>query len=144
MPEFHVKIGERFTFAKTVSESDVYQFAGITGDLAPNHVNQAYMETTAYGERMAHGALMIGYMSTASTMATEASRQSSNTAVSLGYARIRFLKPVFFGDTITVRYVIAEIDAERSRSRANIEIHNQHGDLVTVAQHLLKWVANPR
>lgn len=142
MSEFHVDIGHTVTFSKTVSESDVYLFAGITGDLSPNHVNKAYMEKSSYGRLMAHGALMVGYMSTASTMAIAHSRDADETPVSLGYDRVRFLKPVFLGDTITVRYEIVEIDVERRRSVADIKLSNQHGELTTVAQHILKWVSN--
>ena len=66
---FPVEIGHEVSFSKTVGETDVYMFAGITGDLAPNHVDEVYMQKSAYGGRIAHGALLIGYMSTASTMA---------------------------------------------------------------------------
>ena len=142
MPEFHVEIGKKVTFSKTVSESDVYLFAGITGDLSPNHVNKAYMEKSSYGKLMAHGALMVGYMSTASTMAIAHTRDSDETAVSLGYDRIRFLKPVLLGDTITVHYEFTEVNPETKRSVAKIEITNQDGELTTVAQHILKWVPN--
>jgi acyl dehydratase len=142
MSAFHVEVGQRATFSKTVSESDVYLFAGITGDFAPNHVNRAHMEKTGYGRLMAHGALMVGYISTASTMVIAGSLDSGETAVSLGYDRIRFVKPVFFGDTITVAYEIEEIDPPRRRSTSRIEITNQDGELVTVARHILKWVPN--
>jgi 3-hydroxybutyryl-CoA dehydratase len=143
MSEFHVAVGDRWSFAKTVSESDVYLFAGITGDLAPNHVDAAYMAHSGYGRRIAHGALIIGFMSTTSTLATAASRaDGSETAVSLGYDRIRFLAPVFFGDTLTVDYRIASIDRERRRATAGIEVRNQDGVLVAVATHVLKWVRN--
>ncbi|HMB46975.1 MAG TPA: MaoC family dehydratase [Afifellaceae bacterium] len=142
MPDFHVQVGEKFTFSKTVSESDVYMFAGITGDFSPNHVNKAYMEKSRYGKLMAHGALMVGYMSTASTMAVVGSRESDETAVSLGYDRLRFIKPVFLGDTITVHYEIATIDIEAKRATADIRITNQDDELTTVGQHILKWVPN--
>lgn len=142
MSEFHVEIGAKVSFSKTVSESDVYLFAGITGDLSPNHVNKAYMEKSSYGRLMAHGALMIGFMSTASTMAVAHTRKAEETAVSLGYDHIRFLAPVFLGDTITVDYEITEIDIERKRSTADIRITNQDGELTTVGQHILKWVPN--
>ena len=141
MSSFYLDVGHTVTFSKTVSESDVYLFSGITGDLAPNHVNKAYMEKTSYGKLMAHGALLIGYMSTASTMAVAHTRDAAETAVSLGYNRVRFLKAVFFGDTITVKYEVTAIDPERSRSTAQINVTNQHGELVAVAQHILKWVA---
>jgi 3-hydroxybutyryl-CoA dehydratase len=84
-------------------------------------------------------------MSTTSTMMIEQSGGvgAEETPVSLGYDRIRFLAPVFIGDTITVTYKIAEIDPARRRSRSEIEITNQDGTLVAVGQHLMKWVANP-
>jgi acyl dehydratase len=144
MSHFHVAIGDEVTFSKTVGESDVYLFAGITGDLSSNHVNEQVMERTAYGRRIAHGALMVGFMSTASTMMIEKAGgvPADETPVSLGYDRVRFLGPVFLGDTITVRYRIAAIDPERRRSTSQIEIVNQRGETVTVAQHILKWVPN--
>jgi acyl dehydratase len=143
MTAFHVKIGDRATFTKTVGESDVYLFAGITGDLAPNHVDKTYMERSSYGRLMAHGALVIGFMSTASTRAIEHCRDDENeTPVSVGYDRVRFIKPVFIGDTLTVTYTIAEIDLERRRSTSKIEVTNQDGDVVAVAAHILQWVKN--
>ena len=75
MSSFYVAVGDKVSFSKTVSESDVYLFAGITGDLAPNHVNEEYMKRSGYGRRMAHGALVVGFMSTASTLAIAGSRQ---------------------------------------------------------------------
>ena len=64
------------------------------------------------------------------------------TPVSLGYDRIRFLAPVFLGDTVTINYEIVGIDEQRRRSVADIRVVNQSGELVAVAQHILKWVAN--
>jgi acyl dehydratase len=126
MAEFYVNIGDGARFSKTVGEYDVYGFAGITGDLAPNHVDKAYMEKSSYGRLQAHGALMVGYMSTASSLAIANTRAGADeTPVSLGYDRIRFLGPVYFGDTITVEYRItpstpsaaAPRPASRSRTR---------------------------
>ena len=141
--EFHVAVGDKATFSKTVAECDVYNFAGLTGDFSPNHVNEEYMARSSYGRRMAHGALMVGFMSTASTLAIEKCRSDAHeTPVSLGYDRIRFLAPVFLGDTITVVYEVSEIDVERRRSTAKIEVTNQGRELVAVGAHILKWVAN--
>ena len=142
MGSFYIDIGHSVCFTKTVSESDVYLFAGITGDLSPNHVNKAYMEKSSYGKLMAHGALMIGFMSTASTMAIAETRDANETPVSLGYDRIRFLKPVFLGDTISTTYEVVSIDEDARRSVADIKQHNQDGELTTVGQHILKWVPN--
>jgi acyl dehydratase len=142
MAEFYVAVGDQVRFSKTVSESDVYLFAGITGDLAPNHVDETYMQGTPYGRRIAHGALLIGFMSTASTMIIErhGGLEGDETPVSLGYDRIRFTAPVFFGDTVTVTYTIAEVDPVRRRSSSRVEVTNQNGETVAVAAHILKWV----
>ncbi|TWG94805.1 acyl dehydratase [Mesorhizobium sp. J18] len=142
MTYMNVELSEQVRFSKTVSETDVYLFAGITGDFSGNHVDEEFMRTSRYGRRIAHGALIIGFMSTTSTMLIERAlaRGIDSTPVSLGYDRIRILAPVFLGDTVTVTYTIAEIDEERLRTRAKIEVTNQHGELVTVGEHILKWV----
>ena len=135
-------VGQRVSFSKTVSEDDVYLFAGITGDFAPNHVDEKFMRQTQYGRRIAHGALLVGYMSRASTMIVEkiAGEGDGLYPVSLGYDRIRFLKPVFIGDTITVSYVIVSCVAEKSRTTATVEVLNETGEVVAVATHVMKWL----
>ena len=60
-------LGKKATMRKTVGESDVYLFAGITGDLGPNHCDEEFMRKTPYGHRIAHGVLAVGFMSTCST-----------------------------------------------------------------------------
>ena len=142
MTDFYVKIGDSTSFTKTVSESDVYQFAGLTGDFSPNHINKVYMEKSSYGRLMAHGALLVGFMSTVSTMAIAHCRDAEETPVAVGYDKIRFLKPVFLGDTVSTVYKISEIDVERRRSTALIEVTNQDNDLVAVGSHILQWVPN--
>ena len=142
MSEFYVEKGQKASFTKTVSESDVYLFAGITGDFSPNHVNKAYMEKSSYGQLMAHGALLVGFMSTVSTMAIAHTRDVEETPVAVGYDKVRFLEPVFLGDTVTVQYTISEIELERKRSYADIEVTNQDGTLVAVGRHILQWVPN--
>jgi len=145
MSDFHVQIGDRAVFSKTVGESDVYLFAGITGDLSGNHVNEQYMQRSKYGRRIAHGALMIGFMSTTSTLIIEKGVRAGidETPVSLGYDRIRFLGPVFIGDTVTVTYTVAEIDTVKRQSKSQIEVRNQDDELVAVGTHILRWVKNP-
>ena len=63
-----LSVGDKQTFTKTIAESDVYQFAGITGDFSPFHVNEEYMKGTQYGTRIAHGVLTFALSSTASTL----------------------------------------------------------------------------
>ena len=138
--DFYVSVGQRTRFTKTVGESDVYLFAGITGDLSPNHVDQVYMERSRFGTRMVHGALLVGFMSAASTMAIAHTRDAPETPVSAGYDRIRFIEPVLLGDTVTVTYTIAAVDLERRRSTAEIAVANQRAELVAVGRHILQWV----
>jgi 3-hydroxybutyryl-CoA dehydratase len=141
--DFHVSIGETVKFSKTVSESDIYLFAGITGDFAPHHVNEEYMRASAFGQRIVHGALLVGFMATPSTMiiARCVEKGIDETPVSLGFDRIRFVKPVFIGDTVTVVYSIATIDHEKRRTTAKIEVSNQRGEVVAVGDHILRWVS---
>jgi 3-hydroxybutyryl-CoA dehydratase len=144
MKDFYVKPGQEVSFSKTVGEADVCMFAGITGDLSSNHVNEQVMSRSKYKRRIAHGALMIGFMSTASTKMIDvhAGPSQDETPVSLGYDKIRFLGPVFFGDTVTINYKIKQIDIERRRSHSEITVINQDGTLVAVGEHILKWVQN--
>src|ERR671912_2100342 len=110
-----IPIGTRVEFAKTIGESDIYLFAGITGDFSPNHVNAEYMKTTPYGGIIAHGVLVVGLMSTCSTKVLDYAR-SPRPAVSYGYDRIRFIKPVRVGDTVTVTYEIISVDPHEAKT----------------------------
>lgn len=132
-----VQIGRVVRFSKTVSESDVYLFAGITGDLSPNHVNDEYMKGTPYGRRIAHGALMIGYMSAASTKLVE---EIPYPIVSYGYDRVRFVRPCFLGDTIGIAYKVVEKVPEKAQIISEVTVTNQNGEVVTVANHIMKFV----
>jgi len=142
MSEFYVTVGDSVAFAKTVGETDIYLFAGITGDLAVNHVNEQYMARSKYGRRIAHGALLIGFASTCSTLMIEKCQGTAGdeTPVSLGYDKVRFLGPVYIGDTLNLTYTIVEVDIARRRSYGDIKIVNQNGELVGVARHILVWV----
>jgi len=140
---FFVRVGDEVEFSKTVGEADVYLFAGITGDFSPNHVNEHLMSRSKYKRRVAHGALIVGFMSAGSTRLIETyggSAHGKATAVSLGYDRVRFIAPVFIGDTITVRYQITRVEPERDRSYGAVVVTNQLGNQVAVADNILKWV----
>ena len=130
-------VGKKVTVRKTVSESDVYLFAGLTGDLSPNHVDEEYMRKTKYGRRIAHGALIVGLMSHASTKIIT---DLPGTIVSYGYDRIRFPAPCFLGDTVTVTYEIVERDEAAMKTFARVTCTSQRGDVVAAATHILKVV----
>lgn len=134
--------GEAATFTKAVTERDLLLTAEITGDHDKLHVDAAYAARTPYGRRIAHGALVLGLLSaTASAIAQRAiANGAEGLPVSLGYDRVRFLRPVFEGDTLTARYVVARIDEAAGRSESACEVANQAGELCLVAVHILKWM----
>lgn len=136
-------VGAKVSCSKTVAESDVLLFAGITGDFSPNHIDEEAMAKTVYGGRIAHGALLVGYMSRASTLIGDKCPELMTThyPVSLGYDRVRFLKGVRIGDTVTINYVVASTDSAKSRTIANVEMKNQRGELVAAATHIMTWIS---
>jgi 3-hydroxybutyryl-CoA dehydratase len=138
-----VKVGDTYRFAKTVGETDIVLFAGITGDFSDTHINDQYMkERSNLGGRIAHGALLVGYMSTASTLSiAHIIHQEGLTdfPVSAGYDKVRFLNPVLLGDTVTVTYTVTGVDKARGRSVASVEVVNQTGEIKAVAEHIMRW-----
>jgi 3-hydroxybutyryl-CoA dehydratase len=132
-----IKIGDSVVLEKTISESDVYLFAGITGDFSPNHVNERYMKGSVFGTRIAQGALVVGFTSAAAAMF---GIKYGVDGVAAGYDKIRFLGPVFFGDTIRIEYRISRIDRERQRTHAELKVTNQDGKLVLAGDHLIKFL----
>jgi len=132
-----LSVGKVVTVRKTVSETDIYLFAGISGDFHPNHVDEEYMRGTTYGRRVAHGALLVAFMSAAST---KMALGLPGTIVSYGYDRVRFPRPAFIGDTVTVTYEIIEQDVAARKAFARVTCTNQHGEVVAAATHILKVV----
>lgn len=119
-----IKVGDTAYFSKTVSESDVYLYAGITGDLNPAHINEAHAKNTFFKTRIAHGMLTAGFISNILGMqlpgpGTIYMRQSLN-----------FLAPVRFGDTITAKVEVVEVIAEKNRVRLKTTCTNQEGTVV--------------
>ncbi len=139
-----IKPGSTVSFSKIITVHDINTFAELTGDFSPNHMDEVFMKNSAFGQRIAHGALLVGYMSTASSMIVEKFVPDipNYTPVSLGYDRIRFIKPVYLNDTIRISYTVIESDVEAMRSLSQIEIKNQKNELVVIGTHILKWVPN--
>lgn len=131
-------VGMEVSFSKTIGEYDVYGFSGISGDFSPNHIDHEYMSKTRYGQRIAHGVLSLALMSTCSSKLIES--LGNPPTVSYGYDRVRFIKPVFINDTLTVTYRVATVEDDGNKSSADITVTNQRGETVTVATHILKRV----
>ncbi|RUV76425.1 MAG: dehydratase [Mesorhizobium sp.] len=125
----------RMTSGRTITETDFVVHAGHTGDFFPHHMDAEFMKTTPFGQRIAHGTLVfsVGVGLTASVV--------NPVAFSYGYDRLRFIKPVFIGDTIKTRTTISvkEDDPKRPDSGRVIErceVINQHGEVVLAADHI--------
>lgn len=133
--------GDEIRFSRTIAECDVHAFAGLTGDFAPAHMDAARMRRSVFGQRVVHGALLVGLMSAASTEV--AGRfglgEGAEILLSLGYDRIRFTAPVFIGETVTVHYRITEADPARRRYHAEVTITDESGAVVAHAINILAW-----
>lgn len=118
-----IQIGDFAESSKTVSESDIYLYAGITGDFNPAHVNETYAKSTRFQTRIAHGMLTAGFVS--GLLGTELPGAGS---IYLGQ-EVKFLAPVHIGDTITARVEVIElIDGKRVKLRTSVI--NQFGVMV--------------
>jgi acyl dehydratase len=137
-----IAAGDSAQFTKTITERDLLLTAEITGDHDPLHVDADYAARTPFGQRIAHGALVLGLLSaTASTISRRAiARGAEGTPVSLGYDKVRFLKPVFIGDTLTAVYEVETVDEAAGRSESACRVLNQAGETCLVARHILRWV----
>jgi 3-hydroxybutyryl-CoA dehydratase len=133
-----MKVGDTAKFSKTVSESDVYLFAGVTGDLNPAHVSEEFAKDTFFKTRIAHGMLSASFISTViGTMlpgpGSVYMRQEAN-----------FLAPVKFGDTITAVVEVAEIIADKKRVRLKTYCINQEKTVVVDGEALVSPPRAPK
>ena len=126
-----MKPGDFAEFGKTVSESDVYLFAGISGDFNPAHVNEAYSENTFFKTRIAHGMISAGFIS-----AVLANHLPGPGTIYLKQD-LKFLAPVKIGDTITARAEVLAIDRDKNRVRLKTTCVNQHGKQVIDGEALV-------
>ncbi|UCD31464.1 MAG: MaoC family dehydratase [Desulfobacterales bacterium] len=114
-----IKIGDQAEFAKTISEFDIYMFAGITGDFNPVHINEDYAKQTFFKTRIAHGIMTAGFIST--LLGTQLPGPGSI------YIKqdLKFLAPVKIGDTITARVEVVEILDKKIWVRLKTTCFNQ-------------------
>jgi 3-hydroxybutyryl-CoA dehydratase len=104
-----IRLGDKAEFAKTISESDVYLYAGVTGDLNPAHVNEEYAKKTFFKTRIAHGMLSAGFIST-----IFGTKFPGPGTIYLRQV-IEFVAPVYIGDTITASVEVVDINVEKNR-----------------------------
>ena len=134
--EDYVKATVRETFGRTITETDIVLHAGQTGDNYPHHMDEEWCRTQPFGRRVAHGTLIF-------SLAVGMTAGAVNPqAMTYGYDRLRFLKPVFIGDTLRVRVTIHDKRDHAKRPDHGIvvelvEAFNQSGACVLVCEHLL-------
>lgn len=126
-----IQVGDAAEFDKTVSESDIYLFAGITGDFNPAHVNEEYAKNTFFKTRIAHGILVAGFIST-----VIATRLPGPGTIYLKQD-LQFLAPVHMGDTITARVEVVAVEREKNRVRLKTTCANQTGKAVLSGEALV-------
>ena len=119
-----MKIGDNASFTKTITDTDIYLYAGISGDFNPAHVNQVEAEKGRFGKRIAHGMLSAGLIS-----AVLGTMLPGPGTIYMGQ-EIRFTKPVFVGDTITATITVAELIPEKNRAKLETVCTNQDGEVV--------------
>lgn len=127
---------QRQTLGRTITETDIVLHAGQTGDFYPHHMDMEWCKTQEFGQRVAHGTLIF-------SVAVGMSADIVNPlAFSYGYDRLRFIKPVFIGDTIHVRVTITDKREHAKRADHGMvvekcEVLNQRQEIVLVCEHLL-------
>ncbi len=125
----------RVTGGRTITETDIVMHAGQSGDFFPHHMDEAWCSKQPFKKRIAHGTLIItiGVGLTAGDI--------NEVSMTYGYDRIRFIKPVFIGDTISVTVSIKDKKDHKKNGYGIVtellEIRNQQQEVVMICEHLL-------
>ncbi|MEK6643381.1 MAG: MaoC family dehydratase [Planctomycetota bacterium] len=125
-----ISLNDSGSFTKTITEKDVFAFADASGDQNPLHINEEYAKKTRFGQRVAHGILMAGIISTV------LGGEIPGLGTIFVELHIRFLKPVFFGDTITANALVSEI-INPKRLRLMVYCVNQEGKDVAIGNAIV-------
>jgi len=126
-----ISVGSTAEFVKTISETDIYLYAGITGDFNPAHLNEVYAQSTFFKKRIAHGMLTAGFIS--AILGT----QLPGPGTIYLRQELNFLAPVLIGDTITAKVEAVEVIAEKNRVRFKTTCYNQEGKIVLDGEALV-------
>ena len=133
-----IAIGDGASFAKTISEADIYLCAGITGDFNPAHIDEVYASQTFFKTRIAHGMLTAGLIS-----AILGTRFPGPGTIYLKQ-ELSFLAPVRIGDTITASVEVIEREPEKNRIRLKTVCVNQAGVTVLEGEALVSPPKAPK
>lgn len=130
------KMGEsRQSLGRTITESDIVIHAGQTGDFFPHHMDAEWCKTQPFKQRIAHGTLIF------SIAIGQTATEINPEAFSKGYDRLRFIMPVYIGDTLHTRVMVSELGVDKKpgygKVTEHVEVFNQHQELVMVCDHIL-------
>ena len=126
------EVGKSYeTAARTVTETDVVNFAGISGDYNPLHINEEYCKKTQFGTRIAHGPLVYAI---AAGLLFQLHLYDDTLIAFLGFESLKFTKPVKIGDTIHAKVTVTEVTEtskpDRGVMKRQLQVINQHGEIV--------------
>jgi 3-hydroxybutyryl-CoA dehydratase len=124
-----VRVGDKAELTKSISDQDIVDFARVSGDNQPLHLDDAYAARTRFKKRLAHGMLSAGLISAA--LGTQLAPQA--TVVYLSQS-MRFRAPVFPGDTITAQIEVTAIDPEKRFVTCRTDCVNQEGQAVVTGE----------
>ena len=125
-----IQIGDKATFSKTMTESDIFAFSAITGDFNPIHVDAEFAKGSIFKQRVVHGMLTSGLIDTTLTPLGGAGNIHLSQFV-------KFTAPVFIGDTVTVTSEVASKDSVKNRITVKSAITNQEGKIVVEGEAII-------
>ena len=132
----YVLESSRTSTGRTITEADIVLHAGQTGDFYPHHMDAEWSKNSVFGQRVAYGTLIL------SVAAGQLAREMNEVAFSYGYDKVRFISPVFIGDTITSK---GEIITKREYAKRTedfglvdeqVTVTNQRGETVIAFIHV--------
>ena len=130
-----LKVGDSAQISKTITETDINDFAKVTGDFNPLHLDQAYAEKTMFKGRIAHGLLSVGFFSS-----ILGNILPGHGTIYLSQ-EVRFLAPVRIGDTITAKVEVLELIGDKNRAKFKTICTNQDGKVVVDG---VAWAMPPK
>lgn len=134
MKRHALEVGSTDFFTKTITEYDIYTYAGITGDFNPVHINEEEAKKSVFGHRIAHGMLTGGLIST-----VLGNRLPGEGTVYLEQ-NLKFIAPVYIGDTCTAKVKVTDIlNREKGIYRLKTSVVNQKGTTVSEGYAVVKY-----
>ena len=126
-----MKVGDTFSVSKQVTDQLIRQFAELSGDSNPIHLYEEFAANTRFGKRIGHGMLTASFIS-----ALLGSSLSVNKLVYLGQS-LKFMSPVFIGDTVTATGVVTHIREDKPIVTVETICRNQHGEVLIEGEAVL-------